>query len=52
MVCSTSAGSAQRRQLHQPDAIGELRKDLSRQLQRQPGFAGAAGADEREQVGV
>ena len=42
----------QRRQLHEPNAIAVLREGLSRQLQRQPGFPGAAGADEREQVSV
>ena len=41
---------AQRRQLHEPDAIRILVKQRVRHLQRQPGLAAAAGADQRQQA--
>ena len=43
---------AQRRQIDKPDAIGEGRHLLLRQLQRQPRLAAAADARQRQQAGL
>ena len=40
----------ERRQLHEPDAVGKFTHQLARHLQRQPRLSGAARAGERDQA--
>ena len=48
----TSAGSASSAKLHQPDAVAIRIHHFGGHLQREPGLADAADADQRQQPGA
>ena len=52
MAAGTRAGSVERRQRHEEDAVGEVVQQLGRGLQRQAGLAGAAGTGQGQQPHV